>query len=299
MTVSRSRAGRLRHHTGRAYALTITPSGRRIGDAAAESAFFLAVAILPMMLTTTAVLRALRPLLGRDAGPDVERGLARLLRIVLTPSGGAAADAAERLLTETAGGLLTVGTVASIVLLTRAMRSILTGLDTVATPAGGGVPVGNLRRWAQAAALAALGVVLVAVIMAMVAIGPLLGHSGDLDSDVSRPIQLTWVILRFPVGAAVIFGFLLLIHTVGARGPGPERRPHGRRAALVGGAASTFGVVAASFVLPLYVHVLSSVSPTLGALGGGLILLIWAYLLVFSILLGAQLRARIAAERAS
>ena len=50
--------------------LLLTSSGRRIGDAAAESAFFLALAILPMMLTTTAVLRAMRPLLEgrRDRG---------------------------------------------------------------------------------------------------------------------------------------------------------------------------------------------------------------------------------------
>lgn len=49
-------------------------------------------------------------------------------------------------------------------------------------------------------------------------------------------------------------------------------------------------------MLPAYVALAGRVSPTLGALGGGLIVLIWVYLLVLSLFLGAELNGWRAAD---
>lgn len=280
-------ARRLRVARGFADTVLVTKSGRRVGDAAAESAFFLALAILPMMLTTTAVLRAMRPLLGRQAGPGVEHGLARLLRVVLTSRGGAAADAADRLLSSASGGLLTIGSLAALVLVTRAMRSILTGLAEVGQRSEPARP-GFVREWSTAATLAVMAVVLAAVILAMVAVGPLLGHSREVATNLDRFVQAVWTALRWPVGIALVFLFLLLLHTVGLRAHVSGRRT--RRAALTGAAVTAVGAIGASALLPVYVHIVGSVSQTVGALGGGLILLIWSYLLAFAVLLGAEVR---------
>ncbi len=278
-----------RLHAARGFAnmVLVTKSGRRVADAAAESAFFLALAILPMMLTTTAVLRAMRPLLGREAGPGVERGLARLLRIVLTPRGSTAADAADRLLGGASGGLLTVGSLAALILVTRAMRSVLTGLAAVSQRSEPHRP-GFGREWSVAASLAVMAVVLAAVILAMVAVGPLLGHTREVATGLDGFVRAVWTALRWPVGIALVFLYLLLVHTVGLRAHVSSQRT--RRAALAGAAVTSVGAVGASALLPAYVHLAGSASQTIGALGGGLILLIWSYLLAFAVLLGAQVR---------
>ena len=207
--------------------------------------------------------------------------------MVLTTRGGTASDAADRLLTETSGGVLTVGSVAALVLVTRAMRSILTGLAEVGRRREPVRP-GFVREWAAAATLALAAVLLAALILAMVAVGPLLGHSREVATDLDTWVRVVWSTLRWPVGAAVVFAFLALVHTVGLRAHTSGPRTH--RAAVTGSAVTAAGVFAASALLPVYVYVAGSVSPTLGALGGGLILLIWSYLLAFAVLLGAQVR---------
>ena len=50
------------------------------------------------------------------------------------------------------------------------------------------------------------------------------------------------------------------------------------------------GWLAATSLLPFYVTLAGEVSPTLGALGG-LIVLVWIYLLTISLLTGAELNA--------
>lgn len=271
--------------------LLTTGSGRRLGDAAAECAFFVALAVLPMMLTTTAALRALRPTMGRDITPQVEEGLARMLRVVLTTRGGVASDAAGRLLTSDNGGVLTLGTVVSLLVVARAMRSVLTGLHAVRGPDGDTRTYTGPQLWTVASLLAVAGVFVGALTLAMIAVGPLLGHTRDIAPGAAGVVAGVWFVLRWPIGLLAVFGYVLLIQRAGLRRPRAAQSR--RRPALLGAAVTTVGAVAASLVLPLYVRIASSVSPTTGALGGGLILLLWAYLLMVSLMLGAQVRVRL------
>lgn len=269
----------------------VSDTGRRLSDAAAESAFFVSLAVLPIMLTIAAVLRAIRPLLGADAGPGVDAGLARLLRIVLSSRGGAAARTASDLLTGESRGLLTAGTVVSFVLLTRAFRSILANIDALTNP---GVLVSSRHRirWAWATLLAAIGLVLSTIVLAMVAVGPLLGHAQHLPPAVGSSLAGTWSIVRWPVAYLCMLGFVLTVHRVGlthTREASP-RLPW--RHALYGATVTSICWLLVTLLLPVYVRIGARTNPTLGALGGGLILLVWAYLLMFSLFAGARLAHR-------
>ena len=51
------------------------------------------------------------------------------------------------------------------------------------------------------------------------------------------------------------------------------------------------GWAAATGLLPTYVALAGRISPALGSLGGGLIVLAWLYLLMLSLFLGAEINA--------
>jgi uncharacterized BrkB/YihY/UPF0761 family membrane protein len=77
---------------------------------------------------------------------------------------------------------------------------------------------------------------------------------------------------------------------------GPARRSRWRYD-LPGGLLTTVLWLAASYGLNLYVNTVVTTSPVFGALGGGLILMTWFYLLCASLLLGAELNAILLARR--
>lgn len=133
-----------------------------MSNAAAAAAYFTSLAILPMMLTVASFLRAVRPILGPDASLGGKQGFANLLRIVLTARGSSAADAARRLVTGSSHSLLTIGSLVSLLVLTRAFRCVLDGLGDMSAPsdappgdgataAGCGPSCSPLSQWSAAA----------------------------------------------------------------------------------------------------------------------------------------------------
>lgn len=54
---------------------------------------------------------------------------------------------------------------------------------------------------------------------------------------------------------------------------------------------TVLGWSAATGLLPIYAVVAANVSPTLGSLGGVRIVLAWLYLMIFRLLLGAELNS--------
>lgn len=235
----------------------------RVPAMAGESAFFVALAVFPTLLTVVAVVRAAGPFLGVGADAEAARGMTALLRVVLSTRGGGAADAARTLLEDSSDGLLTVGTAAALVLMMRALRSVLYGLGVV-----GGRD--RRRAWPAALTLAVVTVVAAAITVAAAVQNPLrfVGLPGG---------SALWAVLRWPVAAVFLLGLAALLLRVGL-GPLPRRR------LVLGAVLSTTGWCAASLLFPLYVAVATRVSPTFGALGGGLVLLVWLYLLMLALL---------------
>lgn len=244
-------------------ALARSAASHRLPAMAGEAAFFAALAAFPMLLTVVAVLNAADSVFGPGVDVAAAEGLTSLLRLVLTTRGSTAADAADALLSEDDHGLLTVGSVVALVLMARALRSVLYGL---------GVVSGMSRRsWLAAMALALVLLFGGAVVLAVAVLDPL--------QMTGLPV---WRFLRWPVLAAALFGWAVLVIRVGTG------RARHRRRLLVGAGIATAGWFAASSVFPLYVAVATRFTSTLGALGGGLILLVWLYLLMVSLYLGAE-----------
>lgn len=250
---------------------------------AAEAAFFAALALVPAVLTLVAVLRVERPIFGGDAARLVSADLARLLRIVLTTSGTVAADSADSLLQTTASSLLGIGTVAALFLLARCLRSVQRALATIA-----GAPARSARHeWTRAVLVAALLLAIASVLLAGFTLEPLLGHSRQIGvGHDGNLLNTIWVWVRWPLVAAIILGLAILLLT--QETPRDLRR---WRSEMPGAVFTIIGWAIATGLLPLYVSVAGRFSPTLGSLGGGLILLTWLYLLFMSLLIGAEINA--------
>lgn len=277
------RASRGRATLATAHRVLRAANGHDLTGRAAETAFFAALALLPAVLTLVAVLRAERPAFGGDAAPRVSADLARLLRVVLTTRGDVAADSADSLLRTPSRGLLGVGTLVAVLVLARGMRSVQRGLTVIS-----GVPARNARReWARAILLAAGVLALGSVLSAAFTLGPLLGHSKQVGGDTADTVLHTvWVSARWPVSVLMIFLFATLLLAQES----PHRRPRWR-ASAPGAVLTVLGWSAATGLLPIYVAIAAHFSPTLGSLGGGLIVLVWLYLMTLSLFLGAELNA--------
>jgi len=248
-------------------------SAHRLPALAGESAFFASLAVFPALLTVVAILRAAGPALGVGADRAAVEGMTRVLRIVLTTRGTAAADAAATLLTTSSAQLLTGGTVAAFVLLVRALRSVLYALGVVT-----GRPP---RTWRAAVVLAILLLLGGATVTAAAVQDPLL--LPDVPAG-----EVLWSVLRWPVVAVALLGWAVLVLRVGMRS-----RRRGWRATIIGAAVATGGWCGASAVFPLYVALTAQLTAGLGALGGGLILLVWIYLLMLALYLAAEVVAQL------
>jgi membrane protein len=133
------------------------------------------------------------------------------------------------------------------------------------------------------------------VVLAMLVVGPLFGLGDGLATrfGLSGPLLAAWDWVRWP------FAFLLLVawattlyHVATAR--------HARwREDLPGAAVAAIGWLGVSLGLGVYVNVVAAANPILGVLGGGLILLLWLYLLGVTLLLGGEVNAVMDRRRAA
>lgn len=211
-------------------------AAHRVPLVAGEAAFFAALAVFPALLTVVAVVRAGSGLLGHGGG-----------------------------------GLFTVGTVAALFLLVRALRSVLFALTSIAEQ-----PL--RRQWLWASVLAVGTLVGAALVLAAAVQDPLvvLGLPGA---------RMVWDVLRWPVTAAALLLWAMGLLRIGL---GCPRGPRRRFGLLVGAGIAAGGWIGASLVFPLYVVVAGRFTDTVGALGGGLILLLWLYLLMLVLYVGAE-----------
>lgn len=264
-------------------AVIISAGRHQLTGRAAEAAFFAALALLPAILTLVAVLRVERPIFGGNAAQLVSADLAKLLRIVLTVRGSVAADSADSLLTAGNGGVLGLGTVAAVFLLARCMRSLQRALAVVA-----GVPTRKPgREWGRAVALAALVLLIGSLLLAGFTLGPLLGHSRQVGSEHhGELLDIIWVWGRWPLAAGITLALAMVL--LAQETP---RAPRRWRAGWCGAGFTVIGWAASTGLLPLYVSLAARFSPAFGALGGGLILLTWLYLLTTCLLFGAEINA--------
>ena len=261
----------------------------RLLGLAAESAFFAVLTLFPALLVVAAVLGQLGNVIGESNALRVER---------------AVVDFLDRLLTDTASGaiatvedLFRLGTNTLTIATLLALASLSTAFSTLVNTVNIAYDVPETRGWWRRRWLGLwLGVGSVitgALAVTLLVVGPIFGRAQDVVARVGLgpEYEFLWSYLRWPIA----FGSLVLWATTMDHLM-PNRRTRWRYD-LPGGLLTALLWLAASYGLNLYLELAVAGSPILGALGGGLILMIWFYLLSVSLLAGAELNAILLARR--
>jgi membrane protein len=261
----------------------------RLLGIAAESAFFAVLTLFPALLVAAAVLGQLGTIVGQGAAARVEEAVLTFLDRVLTDAARPVVDTVQGLF-QGSGNVLTLASLLALASLSTAFATLINTLNIAYE-----VPETRgwwYRRWLGL--LLGLGsVVTGAVAVTVVVIGPLFGRGVDVVNEVGLDggYESLWDDLRWPVAfTALVLWATTVQHLT------PALR-HKWRHDAPGGLLTAVLWLAASAGLNLYLTAVIPASPLFGALGGGLILMFWFYLLSVALLVGAELNAVLAARR--
>lgn len=246
----------------------------RLQVLSAGIAFFAVLSIAPMMVAALSVYGAIN---------TPEQALDQLSRVA-----GMLPPELEPLV---ADQLTTITTASAQVLTVRGLTGLLVALWTATTAATYLVDAltlayhetetrGFLRRTALGLTIVLGGALLLG---AVIAVGGVLARSLDAAPDVLRGAA---EVLAWPALAAVMAGTLALLYRFA-----PDRKQARWRWISGGATITTMLWLAASIGLFAYVHSLGSYEKTYGSLAGVVISMVWLWLSVFLVILGAVVNA--------
>lgn len=263
----------------------------RVLGLAAENAFMAVLTLFPSLLVLAAFLGQLGLLIGQSRADMVEQRVLNFLGRLLTPSASPAIDTARQLF-DSSGDALTLALVLALGSLATAFAGII---NTVTIT----YDVTDSRGWWRRRFLGLViglgSLVTGAVTVTLLVVGPLFGRAEHVVDEIglAQGYTVLWSYVRPPVAfVALVLWATTLLHVC------PDRR--GRlRDDLPGGLLASLLWLGASVGFSAYLQVAVAANPVLGALGGGLILMTWFYLLCLGLLLGGELNAVLLARRAT
>ncbi len=255
----------------------------RVTGLAAEVAFFGVLSIFPGLLMVVAAIGSVDAFVGSDLARLSKRQIVDFLQLILTKEASAAIQAVEDLFASGSDGLLTVASLLALVGLSRAFAVLATALNLAYDSE-------ERRPWLQRRLLGlglSIGTVAMTVFMlVMIVVGPLFGAATGVAQllGIGDMFNSAWNVLRWPVAfVAMVVWATTLFHFVPCR-PRPRWRED-----LPGAILTAVLWLVVSLGLNIYLQVAADANPVFSVLGGGLILLIWLYLLSMSLLLGGEL----------
>jgi membrane protein len=256
----------------------------RVTGLSAEIAFFAILSLFPALLALVAALGSMEAVVGQGLAADAQDEVVGLMERVLTNEASGTVDAVQRLFEQSSPGLLTVGLAVALWSASRGFTAVINALDIA-------YDLEERRSYARlrlaAVGLAIGSVVVGAVLLAVMILGPLLGTGPDVADAIGAggAFATAWDWVRWPVAAAVaIVWATTILHLA------PNHRTRWREdlpGALL--AASTWLGLSAG--LRAYLAVAGDTNQVFGTLGGALIVLLWLYLLALGLLLGGELNA--------
>jgi membrane protein len=259
----------------------------RMTGLAAEVAFFAVLSIFPGFLMIASGLGSLEGLLGSEIADEAESAVRSFMNRMLTSDASQAIQAVRDLFDERRSGLLTFSVIGALAALTRGFTALIRALDIA-------YDLTERRTWIRqrlmGVGLALGSVLMTVVILAMFVAGPLLGGGQALADriGVGETFALFWDWLRWPVSFAVLVAWANATFHFG-----PNQKT-AWVADLPGAILTSILWVVVSLGFSVYLRVAADFNQVLGILGGGLILLVWLYLLSIAFLLGAELNAILA-----
>jgi membrane protein len=257
----------------------------RILGLAGENAFMGVLTVFPTLLVFAAVLGQVESLVGQGDTDRIKLAISDFLKTVLTSSASGVDQTVSNLF-KTHGNALTLALVIALGSVAQAFASVI---NTVTLT----YDVQDHRGWWRRRFIGLLlglgslaaGTILIAAFV----LGPLLGAK---DIGFSQSYTFVWYYVRYPVALLALIAWATTVFHIA-----PDR-PARWRSGIPGALLTSFLWGAASLGFSSYLKVVVPESPVLGALGGGLILMTWFYLLCFSLLVGAELNATLLARKA-
>jgi len=255
----------------------------RLTGLAAEIAFFGVLSIFPGLLMLTAALGTLEALVGSDLAVESKRQILNFFDLILTDEASGAIDAIEELFEDGSGGLLTLASAFALVGLSRAFAVVVGALNLA-------YDTNEQRPWVHRRLLGlalAIGTLVMALFtLVLIVVGPLLGQGPEIADllGLGDAFAIAWSILRWPVAFLVLVAWTTTLFHLA-----PCRALPRWRDELPGAFFTTVLWLVVSVGLNVYLQLAANANPVFGVLGGGLVLLIWLYLLSLALLLGGEL----------
>jgi membrane protein len=257
----------------------------RVTDLAAEVAFFSILSLFPGLLALTALLGLIDPIFGADVAADVERDIVdALVNTLDLQEGSDTLRAFENLFDSRSPGLLTFGLVAAVWAMSRGFASLIRALHVA-------YDLQERRRWLRlrltALALAVGSLVIGALLLTVMVLGPLLGAGEDVAEAVGlgSAFATFWDLFRAPVAFLVVVLWMATLFHVAPNHHTPWR------ADVIGAVVSALLALLVSLGFRVYISVAGGGNEVFGVLGSAISLLIWLYLLSLSVLIGGELNA--------
>lgn len=261
----------------------------RVTGLASEIAFYAVFSVFPGLIVVAAGVGWLGTLIGRELADDAERVVIELLQRVLTDQAGGIVDEARSLFAGPRVGLLTFALVFSLWGLSRGFAAVIRALDLAyGVPERRSYIMQRVLAYLMAVASAAMAVVM----LTMVVVGPLLGLGDRIEqAELSGLYDLAWTWMRWPVMVGLLILWAATVYHIAPN----HRTPW--RADLPGAVVAAALWLLVSVGLSVYLRIAALGNAILGTLGGGLVLLLWLYLLGLVLLVGGEVNAVVLARR--
>ncbi len=255
----------------------------RVTGLAAEVAFFGVLSVFPGLLMVVAAIGSVDAFVGSDLAFLSKRQIIDFLNLILTEEARPAIDAVEDLFETGRQGLLTLASGVALVGLSRAFAVVADALNLA-------YDANEQRPWLKRRLLGlglSIGTVVMTVFMlVMIVVGPLFGVGSEIADifGLGETFSFVWSFLRWPAAFALLVAWATTLFHLAPCRPRPNWR-----ADLPGAVLTAVLWLVVSLGLNLYLQIAGGSNPVFSVLGGGLILLVWLYLLSLSLLLGGEL----------
>ncbi len=254
---------------------------------AGEVAFFWILGLFPALIALAAVLGILEVVVGDSVARQAQDEVVTSLQRVLTEEASGIVEGVRTLFTEAKPAAASFGVVAALWAASRGFAAMIQALGDIYDVEE---RRGYLRVRLLAVGMAGASLLVVAVVLAMMVLGPLLGPGRDVARRLGfgPGFATLWDWLRWPAVVAVVIAWAATVYHLA-----PNRRTPWK-AELPGAVLSAMVWAGVSVGLQVYLRLAANSNPVLGSLGGTLIVLLWLYLLAAGLLLGAELNAALA-----
>ena len=256
----------------------------RVTGLASEIGFWWILTLFPAALVFTAVLAQLDVIFDASVSEEVENEIVDFVRGIFGDDSETAIEQTQNMFQQQARGLLTVSLVLALWSTAKSFVSIIEALDVV-------YDLEERRGYLRLRVFGmvmGLGTILMAALsLAIIALGPLLGKGEEVMENLGFPswAATAWHDLRF-----LIAGFFIVVWTATIFHVAPSQ--HTKWKWDVPGAVLTavFWIVATGG-FGIYLNFASEGSFVVGVLGGVLVLMLWFWLHAIGLLAGGQLNA--------